>query len=251
MIPQNEILESTRRRVIVVDDELEFLKLIVHYLTFAGYDVTAVSTVFDFYQRIEDSFELAILDVGLPDQSGLELAAYLRKNTDMRIIMLTGFSTINDRLAGYDSGADLYLSKPVDFRELVAAIKTLLNRSDELVAQPPLHVARKKQLAEDSDSLFWKLVGMHWQLVTPQQECIKLTSKEFDFLTLLVACQKQVVPRTTLLKNLGYINNESGNSSLESLVKRLRQKIEAVSSQSPIHTSHGNGYSFSAGIVVV
>ncbi len=249
MISQNRVEAVPQKRVIVVEDEEAFRRVIVHYLTLSGYEVTGVGSAFEFYQHIEKPFDVAILDVGLPDQGGLVLAAYLRKNTDMRIILLTGLSSISDRVAGYNAGADLYLVKPVVFCEIAAAIKSLLSRDkrdDESFGS-----SGQKPIVAGSDSLFWTLVGTHWQLVTPEQACVKLTSKEFDFLMLLVAKHKQVVPRSALLKNLGYVNNQSSHSSLESLVRRLRRKIDAVSNSSPIQTSHGNGYGFSERVVVV
>lgn len=250
MISQNTIEAVPQKRVIVVEDEEAFRKVIVHYLTLSGYEVTGVGSAFEFYQHIEKPFDVAILDVGLPDQGGLVLAAYLRKNSDMRIILLTGLSSISDRVAGYNAGADLYLVKPVVFCEIAAAIKSLLSRDKEMMQQS-FGSSGQKPIVAGSDSLFWTLVCTHWQLVTPEQACVKLTSKEFDFLMLLVAKHKQVVPRSALLKNLGYVNNQSSHSSLESLVRRLRRKIDAVSSSSPIQTSHGNGYGFSEPLVVV
>jgi len=250
MTSQNRVEAAPRKRIIVVEDEEAFRKVIVQYLTLAGYEVTGVGSAFEFYQNIEKPFDIAILDVGLPDQGGLVLAAYLRKNTDMRIIMLTGLSSISDRVAGYNAGADLYLVKPVVFCEISAAINSLLCRGKEMMVQS-LGFSGQKPHVESSDSLFWTLVGAQWELVTPQRSIVKLTSKEFDFLMLLVASHKQVVPRSALLKNLGYVNNHSSHSSLESLVRRLRRKIDAVSSSSPIQTSHGNGYGFSERVVVV
>ncbi|MEI7824742.1 MAG: response regulator transcription factor [Chlorobiaceae bacterium] len=232
-MPQNN------RPVIIVEDDKPLRNSVVKYLTLDGYQVTGVGSAQEFYQQIfAKSYAVAIIDVGLPDQSGLILAEYVRKNTDIRIIMFTARASIDDQLAGHLAGADIYLVKPVDLRQLSVSIATLLSRMPtsahfitEKPPEPPLPEA-------------WRLIPMQWTLQSPLGVCIKLTTKELDFMTMLVSPQKAVIARLELLKNLGYFNNESGNHSLQSLVNRLRYKIQSCCSLSPIQTSHSVGYIF-------
>ncbi len=233
--------------IIIVEDDKPLLNSVVKYLTLDGYQVTGVSTAHEFYQLMfAKPYAVAILDVGLPDQSGLVLAEYVRKNTDMRIIMFTARVTIEDQLAGHQAGADIYLIKPVDFRQLSASIATLLSR---LAPQsiPPLFASAT---LESTSSLPWRLISSKWILQTPTGQSIALTTKEFDFINLLVINPNAVVTRPELLARLGYLNNESGNHSLQSLINRLRHKIESHSILSPIKTSHAVGYIFLADIIV-
>ena len=238
---------TNNRRVIIVEDDKPLLNSVLKYLTLEGYEVTGVSTAHDFYQNMfVKPYAVAILDVGLPDQNGLVLTEYVRKNTDMRIIMFTARATIEDQLAGQEAGADIYLVKPVDFRQLSACIATLLSR----LVEPSLSPTFVNEKQEPQTLCPWHLITTQWILKTPLGECIKLTTKEFDFMRLLVSNPKAVVSRLELLNKLGYLNNESGNHSLQSLINRLRQKIESHNKTSPIQTAHAVGYTFLGDIIV-
>ncbi|MEI8033047.1 MAG: response regulator transcription factor [Chlorobiaceae bacterium] len=240
---------QSQGRVIVAEDDQDLRESIVKYLTLAGYEVTGASSALEFYQQVsEQSYSVAILDVGLPDQSGLVLSQYLRSNTDMRIIILTARSTLDDKLAGYNSGADIFIVKPVDIRELTASVSSLLGRvSCDLLGQrcDERHVKLVRRESEE-----WCFISSKWLLKTPCGKEIKLTSKEIEFLNLLISEGNKAVARRNLLKELEYLNNDYGNRSLESLVNRLRKKITNVCENCPIQTNHGIGYSFSAAIAI-
>jgi len=234
-------------RIIIVEDDKPLLKSVVKYLMLDGYDVTGVSSAREFYQHIfAEPFMVAILDVGLPDQSGLVLAEYLRSNTTMRIIMLTARASIDDELAGHQAGADIYLVKPVDFRKLSASIVTLLSRVEAPSVVPQFVAETPESLPSEE----WRLLTTQWMLQVPSGKRVKLTGKELEFMLLLVSHRNEVVSRCELRNKLGYLNNESGNHSLQSLVNRLRRKIESQKIVSPIQTSHAIGYTFLGDIIV-
>jgi DNA-binding response OmpR family regulator len=234
-------------RVIIVEDDQPLLKSVVKYLTLEGYEVTGVGSAHEFYQHMfAEPYLVAILDVGLADQSGLVLAEYVRKNTDMRIIMFTALATIEDQLAGQQAGADVYLVKPVDLRQLSAAIATLLSR----LSGPSVQQQSATEKLPQPQTGQWRLISTQWILQTPQGDSIRLTTKELDFMVLLVSAPKAVVSRLDLLKKLGYINSESGNHSLQSLINRLRSKIMSHNMPDPIKTAHAVGYTFLADITL-
>jgi DNA-binding response OmpR family regulator len=234
-------------RIIIVEDDKPLLKSVVKYLKLDGYDVTGVGSAYEFYQNLfAEPYAVAILDVGLPDQSGLVLAEYLRSNSTMRIIMFTARTSIDDELAGYKAGADIYLVKPVDFRKLSASIATLLSRVEAQAVAPQFD----DETPESLPSGEWRLLTTQWILRAPSGQEFKLTGKELEFMRLLVSTPKEVVPRSELRNQLGYFNNESGNHSLQSLINRLRQKIESCDVALPIQTSHTIGYVFLADIIV-
>jgi DNA-binding response OmpR family regulator len=237
----NEKIEQNRGPVIIVEDDEPLLKSVVKYLTLEGYQVTGLSSAKEFYQRMFDEpYAVAILDIGLPDQCGLTLAEYVRKNTDMRIIMFTARASVDDMLLGHKAGADIYLVKPVDYRRISASIATLLSRLDSSV-QPSSSVS---EASVPTNLGQWQLITSQLTLHTPTGEYVKLTTKELGIMAILVSNPKMVVSRLLFLKTLGYLNNESGNHALHSLINRLRCKIESYNILSPIHTSHAIGYSF-------
>lgn len=226
-------------QVIIVEDDDDLRESIIEYLKLSGIAVAGVGTALEFYQAIAiKKYAIAILDLALPDQDGLVLSRYVRANTTMRILMLTARTSVEERLAGYESGADFYLLKPVDFRELAATIKNLLQRIPAMEAEASRDNPEK-----------WLLVQKEWALVTPDGEALKLTSKEYAFLRCLANNHGHVVSREHLLDTLDYENNESGNRALESLVYRLRKKI-SPELDAPIKTATGEGYSFSSLLVL-
>ena len=231
---------TSDKRLIIVEDDKPLLTSVVKYLTLDGYEVTGVCSAHEFYQHLfAESYAVAIIDVGLPDQNGLVLTEYVRNNTNMRIIMFTARASIEDQIAGQQAGADIYLVKPVDFRQLSASIATLLGRLSGTL--PPFTTEKPQQ---------WRLFASQWILETPHGERILLTTKELEFMSLLVATPKAVVSRHEFLNKLGYLNNESGSHSLQSLINRLRQKIEFHNTPSPIQTSHSVGYLFKDDITI-
>jgi DNA-binding response OmpR family regulator len=244
---QNTPLNKPVFRIIIVEDDKPLLNTLVKYLTLEGYEVTGGSSAYEFYQHIfAEPYAVAILDVPLPDQSALVLAEYVRNNTNMRIIRHTVPASIDDELAGHQAGADIYLVKPVDFRKLSVSIAALLARL-EVPTVEPQYVAKKPQSPLSGK---WRLITLQSILQTPSGSLVKLTPKELDFMTQLVVTPKIVVSRYELRNKLGYLNNESGNHSLQSLINRLRQKIESCDLAHPNQTSHAIGYIFFADIIV-
>jgi len=114
------------KRVIVIEEDQSLKKGIVTYLEMDGYEVTGISSAQEFFQQFTNQpFAVAILDVDMPDQTGLALARYLRNNTDMRIVTLTNYPFSNNRKACLKAGADVYLEKPVNLRLLSASVGVL------------------------------------------------------------------------------------------------------------------------------
>jgi two-component system, OmpR family, response regulator len=119
-------------RVIIIEDDRILRESIIRFLSVTGMNASGVGSVFEFYQSVVTrNFDVAVVDVNLPDQSGFTLADYLRRNSDLGIIIITARDSMEDRVRGYGAGADLYLVKPVNMPELVAAIASLSLRRRE------------------------------------------------------------------------------------------------------------------------
>lgn len=237
------------KRIIIVEDDRDFRESLVESLLLAGFDVTGVESALEFYQNIAThDYLLVILDLGLPDQNGFVLAEYIRNNTNMRIIVLTAQSSLDTRINAYQSGADMYLLKPVDFSELQASIYSILGRLDE--KQPKRFERKVVEPSAKQKEGYWTLVRSDMTLSTPGNDTIKLSSKEFDLIEMLASFSNTVISRQDLLKALDYEDNKLGNRSLDTLVHRLRQK-SGEHCRMPIKTVHGSGYSFSTKIIIV
>ena len=224
-------------RIIIVEDDTELRETILEYLTLKDFEVHGAECALDFFQALIGSpFDVAIVDIGLPDKTGFEVVEHLRHHTSMGIIVLTARDSINDKMRGYKAGADYYFTKPLDSRELSAAIGNLIERLGQNPAITP------------ADPGLWRLDTLRWVLATPTGETCKLTEKEMRFLSLLFAENGDSVSRETLFAELDYQADEIyGGRALAVLVTRLRKKIrEQTGLEPPIKTIRSQGYSFSA-----
>lgn len=236
-------------QIIFVDDDASFRSFILKYLEQSGYPVIGAGSAIDFYREFDRQlYPLAIIDVGLPDQSGLVITKYIRENSSTRILLLSGDTSQETMIAGYEAGADQVLTKPVNFRLLDAALGNLMKRAVGQTAGLSEELTRKTE--EVSSSHIWRLLTEGWALVTPAGEKLHLTGKEYVFIHKLVETPSVPVSRTILLKELSYPLDQHGHRSLESLIYRLRKKISPLLN-TPIKTLNGEGYTFTSRIEVV
>ena len=240
--------DTSVNQIIYVEDDLSFRSVILKYLKIKGYSVTDVGSALDFYKEFErQEYPLAIIDIGLPDQSGLVLIKYVRENSRTRILVLSGDSSSDTTIAAYEAGADQFLTKPVNFRLLDTAVARLIERATGQPDGSPEAITSEAK--DKSSSHTWRLLTEGWALITPAGEALHLTGKEYAFIHKLVETPNVPVSRSTLLKELGYPLDEHGHRSLESLIYRLRKKISPTL-ETPIKTVNGSGYIFTAKIEI-
>ena len=177
--------------------------------------------------------DLVILDVMLPEQDGFEVCRTIRKSSSVPIIMLTARGEVTDRIVGLEIGADDYLPKPFEPRELVARIQNVLRRSSGR--------------AQDGDELCYKdlTVNVERQTVELEGEPLELTTMEFQLLALLAANPGRTYSRDDILNELRGIDAQIFSRSVDILVSRLRQKLNDTAKQPRfIKTVWGTGYTF-------
>jgi len=222
--------------VILLEDDIDLRDSLVEMLELSGFYTDGQNSAQDFYQALNTvRYDVAIIDLGLPDQSGFKVVEFLREKTNMGIIILTARTSLNDRILGYECGADYFFSKPVDNLELIAAIRNLQKRL--VGALPNIEEALE----------CWRLNKSSWRLASPDGRDVELTSKELQFLDILMQQANENVTRQYAMKILGYAEDTYGSRSLDSLVKRLRKKVEsALDLELPIRTIHAVGFCFSA-----
>ena len=175
------------------------------------------------------SFDLLILDWLMPELSGIDLLhSYRAAGGSVPVLMLTGKDKIDEKLEGLSQGADDYLTKPFDGRELVMRVKVLLRRAPAL--QGDIITFAGLELSNKSTS------------VKKNDKSINLTGKEFALLEFLMRRKNQIIPYATILSSVWTEDVESGPEALTACVKRLRQKIDSEGQPSLIRNSHGIGY---------
>jgi len=222
----------TGLRVVVVDDDGELRDEVVTYLVLSGFQVAGARDGAGLDRLLAAGLcDIAVLDVGLPGESGIELARRLRDRPATGVVMLTGHDHIEDRLQGLRAGADAYLTKPVDLRELVATIDAVARRS--LPAAGPAMPAER-----------WSFDAVHWTLTAPGGTAITLTGVEYQFLSVLLRAPGAMVSRTTIAEAMGQARRNDFRH-LDSLVRRLRRKVEAAAGLPlPVQAVHAVGYVF-------
>ncbi|MCA0209332.1 MAG: response regulator transcription factor [Proteobacteria bacterium] len=226
--------------ILVVEDEPRLRADLVDFLRLSGFAATGVATAADLRAVLAEGAAPAIivLDVGLPDGNGFDLAAEIRQSHDCGIIMLTALGDSDDRIRGFESGADIYLVKGSTLREIEAAIRSLLRRTGGVPA-----------VADGVDS--WVLSGAGWLLTAPNRQTVSLTSTEFAFLKLLCGRAGKVCTRDELVAITARLRSQFDDRHLDAVVSRLRRKIErSTSLPIPLQVVYGVGYSFTAPALV-
>jgi DNA-binding response OmpR family regulator len=232
--------------IIVVDDEPEICELLADYLGHAGFKVSTAENGATMRRLLEDqAADLVILDINMPGEDGLSLARYLRANTRIGIVMLTAAGEVVDRIVGLEMGADDYLPKPVDMRELLARVRAVLRRMEAAPEKAPAAEApgtRKIhfgacQLDLDAHKLY-----------DAAGEEVPITSMEFDLLKAFAEHPNRVLSRDQLLDLAHNRDWEPFDRSIDIRIARLRRKVETDPSKPQvIKTVRGAGYIFIPG----
>jgi two-component system, OmpR family, response regulator len=232
--------------ILVVDDQREICDMIQDYLSSEGYRVSTAHDGAGMRRVIAQSpADLVILDLMLPGEDGLTLARWLREDSSVGIIMLTGRGETVDRIIGLEMGADDYLPKPFHLRELLARVKSVLRRVSARTAE--------KAPAQRAQARFagWHLDLSSRELFSPSGQEVRLTTGEFDLLAAFVNNANQVLTRDRLLDLAR--NREAGpfDRTIDVQVGRLRRKLED-DPQRPtmIKTVRGTGYIFTPAVEI-
>jgi DNA-binding response OmpR family regulator len=223
--------------VLIVEDEPRLRRGLAELLELSGFTATGVATAREMRKAFADGGAptVVILDVGLPDGSGFDLAAEIRRAHACGIIMLTALGDSDDRIRGFESGADIYLVKDSTLREIEAAIRSLLRRTGD------------RPDTAKSGGAQWVLDGTNWMLTAPNQHALKLTATKFAFTSALCKRCGKICQREELLETLTRPRSSFDNKHLDAVVSRLRRTIELHSKlPAPIKVVYGVGYTFTA-----
>lgn len=219
------------RKILVVDDEQKIVDIVRAYLEREGFRVV---TAFDGEMALkvfrQEKPDLIVLDLMLPKLSGQDVCRTIRKESDVPIIMLTARDELTDKVVGLEIGADDYLTKPFEGRELVARAKAILRRTEPKTAIP---LVRAGDITVDAER----------RQVTVRERMIELTTTEFELLKLLASYPGRVFSRAELLDRLQGDAYEGYERTIDSHIKNLRRKIEPDPEKpSYIYTIYGAGY---------
>ncbi|WP_207477767.1 response regulator [Arenibaculum pallidiluteum] len=228
--------------LLVVDDDREIRDLVARFLDKHGYRVTPARDGAEMFRVLQDSrIDLIVLDLMMPGEDGLSLTRRLRATSRIPIVMLTAVGEETDRIVGLEMGADDYLPKPFNPRELLARIKAVLRRSGE--AEEP--GATGRVLAFEG----WELDLARRELRDPAGALVQLSAGEFDLLTAFAEHPRRVLSRDQLLDLARGRAAAPFDRSVDVQVGRLRRKIEPDPKEPTlIKTVRGGGYLFTPSV---
>jgi DNA-binding response OmpR family regulator len=219
-------------RLLLIDDDAALNGLLAEYFARFGHQLLTATTAAEGRNRVRrESPDLLILDVMLPDADGMDLCREFRAESDIPIVMLTARGDVSDRVLGLELGADDYVPKPFEPRELVARVETLMRRA----RQVPANRISCGDLVLEAET----------RRVTLQGVEVDLTSFEFDALRVLMESRGRVLSRDALMNRLRGLETENYDRSVDMLISRLRKKLGDDSRAARfIKTVRGAGYQF-------
>lgn len=238
--------EAASEHIVIVDDEADVRETIEEYLAFQGYRVTALEggKALRGLVEAEEAFDLAILDITMPGEDGLSLARFLRETSNVGIIMVTASGDTVDRIVGLEMGADDYVPKPVDLRELLARVKAVLRRRDTGVKAGAVAEGEQQRIEFGRCQLD---LDAH-KLFDDDGDEIALTAMEFDLLKAFAERPNRVLSRDQLLELAHNRGWEPFDRSIDIRIARIRRKVEFDPGKPQvIKTVRGAGYIFSPG----
>lgn len=220
-------------RILVVEDQPEISSIVIRYLQSENYLTDVAQDGFDALKRFNQQiYHLVILDVMMPGINGFEVLRDIRNISDIPVIMLTAKSAEDDKITGFDFGADDYIVKPFSPKELIRRVKAILRRvygeSDEIILNiPPLKLYETRMKVEKDNVE------------------VELTASEFKLLYALMKHKGQILTREQIIRHAFNEDYEGYDRNIDSLIKRLRQKVEDdPKNPSLILTKYGAGYMF-------
>lgn len=232
--------------VLVIDDDPRILRLVGHYLQREGYAVRTATRASEAREQLSRlPPDLIVLDVGLPGEDGFALAREIRSRSAIPIIMLTGRAETVDKVVGLELGADDYITKPFEERELLARIRSLLRRyrTPRQASSEPGGVARFGE--------GWRLDLARHELCSPAGESVFLTGHEFRLLETFVLHPHRVLFRDALMDRIAGRDWNPLDRSIDVLIAKLRKKIEPDPARPTlIKAVRGEGYKFTAPVSI-
>ncbi|RPI14760.1 MAG: DNA-binding response regulator [Ignavibacteriae bacterium] len=223
------------KSILVIDDDDKLNDLLKEYLSKYNYKVASAETPGEGFTKLKlNHFDLIILDVMLPEMDGFEACKQIRKEYETPIIMLTARGEVTDKIVGLELGADDYLPKPFEPRELLARIQSVLRRYEMKFKKN--EIVKFKHLIIDPN----KRTAVYYN------KDLELTSTEFELLMLFVKHNGKVLSRDEIMQNTRGISWMSYDRSVDVMVSRLRNKFKNIhnSKEQVIKTVHTVGYMF-------
>jgi OmpR family response regulator RpaB len=220
-------------KLLLIDDDEKLGKLLTEYLARHGLNLVAANRPSVGLKLLtRNDIDLVILDVMLPEMDGFEVCREIRKNNSLPIVMLTARGDVTDRIVGLELGADDYLPKPFEPRELVVRIQNILKRVEQpTITNKTLHFQNL-------------MIDRELHSIILNNKPLSLTTMEFELLVLLASAPNRVFSRDDILNQLKGVDADIYSRSIDIAISRLRNKLKEENGNQFIKTIWGKGYAF-------
>jgi DNA-binding response OmpR family regulator len=224
-------------KILIIEDNLRVSSLMKRGLESQGYEIYISEDAEDALVMAERiSFDLIITDIMLPQMNGIELSKLIKqKHPELPIIMLTALGTIDEKIEGFDAGADDYMVKPFEIRELYARVKAILLR------KPIVHSKKEESSVLEYEDL---TINKNTNRVFRNGQEIDLTPKEFKLLFFLMSNAERILSRDEIAENVWGNHFDTGTNYIDVYIAYLRKKIDKNFNEKLIHTKPGVGFIF-------
>lgn len=229
-------------RICIVEDDPEIVDILSDTLADYGYETFHYPSATTFLKAIDaDKPDLCLIDLGLPDQNGLDLVRTLDGEHNIPVIIISGRRALTDRIVGLEMGADDYVAKPFEPAEIVARVRSVLRRTERSKASA---ISPSAEVAEFEG---WKVDIANFTLTSPQGEDCPLSQAEMSILRVFLAAPNRLLSRAQILDEVDIDPDKNFDRSVDVRISRLRTKL-AEDPQNPklIKTVYGAGYLFVA-----
>ena len=235
----------TQGKLLVVDDDTGLRETLTDFFELEGYEVVGAANVPEARERLKAfAPDLFLLDINMPGGDGLTFAAEMRTRSTTPIIILSGKGSMVDRVVGLEVGADDYLGKPFELRELLARVRAVLRRARPAGTEAPGSPSESERTARFAGFVF---VPGRRSLTTSTGAAIDLTGAEFNLMAAFIERANRVLSRDSIAELTRKDDWEGFDRSIDTLISRLRRKLGAEASQL-IQTVRGEGYVLAAEI---
>lgn len=220
-------------KILIIEDDNRLAELIKRGLEEQGFEIDlAYDGVTGLKLFSQYSYHMVITDIILPKKDGLTVCMEIREiNSNIPILMLTALGTTDDKIEGFDAGADDYLVKPFEMRELIARIRAMLKRQ-------PVEVSAQASVLKYADLE----MNLHTKMVKREDHAINLTPKEFNLLKFMLENPERVLSRAEISEKVWETHFDTGTNFIDVYINYLRKKIDKDFKSKLIHTKSGMGF---------
>lgn len=229
----------TKQKILIIDDDKELTELLTEYLSYEGFELEACHDgVAGLARAYDESFSLILLDVMMPKLNGFEVLKALGGQHNIPILMLTAKGDNDDRVLGLELGADDYLAKPFQHRELLARINAILRR---------IKIVKTNENSIDNQQINAVILDHATRQVFCHQQRVELTGTEFQILDLLMNNASQIVSKNVISEQILKRKLSAFDRSIDMHISNIRRKLLEFSPSDKLKTIRGAGYIFLAG----